>query len=247
MIMRAAVLFKACLSLILVAALGGCFYGPTAPKDIDPANMEGYGIVIVSCSTGTDPQSNYYCTPHVSFFYGSDQATRRKNGQFTSSGWLNTIPPFKSETGDLGENLAGTVYALHLKPGDYMFYGVSLTSNGHWTGMIRPPRCFRVTAGTVTYIGNLHFSTLLYDYYGCKKAGYRVEVKDMQTRDLPIILAKHPNLKADQIQISLMEGEQVGFNVMRGSRGAMDDGFDMSSYHMMCEEQRRNTGSKPSP
>lgn len=257
MSMRTVLLSNSCLSVICVLMVGGCGGPPTAPQDLDAGTLEGYGITIVSCSTETDPKS-YFQTPFISFAFSADQATDRRYGVLTSLDFIRTVPLYHTGLGDFGGQPVGSVYALRLKPGDYMFMHVGLIENGHWGGTIRPPRCFRVTAGTVTYIGNLHFSSssTWFDRDG-NRATYRVDVKDMHTRDLPIILAKYPKIKSDQIRVSLMEGEQVGFTrmrlLMRGGRlvdfveAKFQEGADMNTYQRQFEHQRGNIETQPSP
>lgn len=195
---------------VMVVGLSSRSLCSTAPAEVNSENMDGRGVVIVSCSQAVESPAKLFGNEVIAFCYFGNQATAKKY-PFSSSGRLRTAQTAfleREATGDFGKPSVGTVHALYLKPGDYMFY--TFWSPYWGVSAIRPPRFFRVQLGTVSYIGNIHYRPL-------GGAKYRVEVKDMRERDLPIVLKKYPNIKAEQVTFAIMEGEEIGFAI-RGQR-----------------------------
>ena len=147
------------------------------------------------------------------------------------------MPLFTSGLGDFGGQPVGTVYALNLKPGDYMFDGLTVYPA---SGLIRPPRVFHVLPGTVTYIGNIHYVPL-----GENK--YQIEVNDIRVCDLPVFLKKYPNMKAEQVEFAIMQGDQDGDTTFTrrsvGIRGGLEQSFDQNNYRLKYEQDRVKTNA----
>ena len=97
----------------------------------------------------------------------------------------------------------GEVAVLELPEGDYVAdkWSVSLSSGVDFFGPIEmtsektgePVKIsFTVRRGQITYLGNVHLSVHT-------RNTVRYEVKDMRTRDVPLVLKKLQNVSADQI------------------------------------------------
>ena len=241
------ILLRTSLVAALAATLSGCVSDPGASHDISLNQTEGRGLVIVSCSEANEGEVKVGSIiplksgPNISFHYSADQATRKKNWPTSIFGQLYTVPLLTSGLGDFGGHPVGTVYALNLKSGDYMFVGLTVYPS---SGLVTPPRCFHVLSGTVSYIGNIHYIPL-----GAGK--YQVEVKDMRDRDLPVFLKKHPNVKAEEVESAIMKGDQDGETTLtRGGgsfRGGMEQSFDENTYRLKYERDRDRTNTVVPP
>jgi len=104
--------------------------------------------------------------------------------------------------------ILGEVAVLDLPEGDYAAdkWSVSLSSGVDFFGPIEmtsdktgdPVKIsFTVRRGQITYLGNVHLSVHT-------RSTVRYEVKDMRTRDVPLVLKKLQNVSADQIDYSPM-------------------------------------------
>jgi hypothetical protein len=238
MMMHKTILLLHTLFLVGVAfGLEGCTFYARAPQEISQAQMEDTGLVVVSCTE--DSEGSNERAQGVSFDYSGDQDVRKMDRM--AFGILHTVPLFNTGVGDFGGRPVGTVYALSLKPGDYMFAGVMGTNT---SGLVRPPRCFHVSPGTVTYIGNIHYRP-----FGDGR--YTIEVKDMRDRDLPVFVKRYPAVKAEQVKFAIMEGQQIGFTIIEGQQAGLmfavnngvDHGFSVGSYQTRFERSRASTDS----
>lgn len=106
------------------------------------------------------------------------------------------------------DGVLGEVAVLELPEGDYAAdkWSVSLSSGVDFFGPIEmtsdktgePVKIsFTVRRGQITYLGNVHLSVYT-------KNTVRYEVKDMRTRDVPLVLKKLQNVRAEQIDYSPM-------------------------------------------
>lgn len=232
---------------LLTALLVSCVGNPSASHNISLNHTEGRGLVIVSCTEANKGEVKVGSIiplksgPNISFHYFADRATSKKNWPSSIQGQLYTVPLFTSGLGDFGGQPVGTVYALDLKPGDYMFAGLTVYPA---SGLIRPPRCFHVSPGMVTYIGNIHYIPLGEDKY-------QIEVKDMRDRDLPVFLKKYSNVKAEQVEFAIMQGDQGGDTTLTRGRGGfiggMEQSFDENNYRLQYEQDKVKTNAVVPP
>jgi hypothetical protein len=106
------------------------------------------------------------------------------------------------------DGVLGEVAVLELPEGDYAAdkWSVSLSSGVDFFGPIEmtsdktgePVKIsFTVRRGQITYLGNVHLSVHT-------RSTVRYEVKDMRTRDVPLVLKKLQNVSADQIDYRTM-------------------------------------------
>ena len=97
----------------------------------------------------------------------------------------------------------GEVAVLELPEGDYVAdkWSVSLSTGLDFSGPIEmtsektgePVKIsFTVRRGQITYLGNVHLSVHT-------RNNVRYEVRDMRTRDIPLVLKKFQSISADQI------------------------------------------------
>ena len=102
----------------------------------------------------------------------------------------------------------GEVAVLELPQGDYLAdkWSVSLSSGVDFSGPIEmtsektgePVKIsFTVRRGQITYLGNVHLSAHT-------RNNVRYEVRDMRTRDIPLVLKKFQSISADQIDYRAM-------------------------------------------
>jgi hypothetical protein len=191
------------LAVVLLAAAG---YGCNTPShDVSATQLGNHGLVIVSCSQATVGGVKPRSKEKIQFHYIGDKETWRKNYP-SAQGQLYTVPTFDLGNGDFGPDTYGTVYALSLKPGRYMFDGwwtsdqrggLKYSTLRHWTNM-SPTNFFNVLPGATTYIGNLHHTKQ-------SNGEGQVQLKDMRDRDLPVFLKKYPAVKSEDVRITIME------------------------------------------
>lgn len=102
----------------------------------------------------------------------------------------------------------GEVAVLELPQGDYVAdkWSVSLSSGVDFSGPIEmtsektgePVKIsFTVRRGQITYLGNVHLSVHT-------RNNVRYEVRDMRTRDIPLVLKKFQNVSAEKIEYGSM-------------------------------------------
>jgi hypothetical protein len=242
------------LSRALVMILAICMFCLKPQHVANAAESSGRGWVIVSCTAVAENDDHIAShTPYnnpsgpIAFSYSADSATSKKNGVMGSNGTLYSVPLFRSGFGDFEGNPTGTLYAIQMKPGDYMFLAVSAYL---LDGLIRPPRSFRVQPGMVTYIGNIQYVQI--GERSNNECKYRVEVKDMRDRDLSVFQKKYPKLKNEQIEFALMKGEPGWEMILRGRRtgpvfSGADQAADQGYYRLDYEKHRDKTNAVVKP
>lgn len=108
----------------------------------------------------------------------------------------------------------GSLFALSLAPGDYVFetWEVLNGNNGVISPTERNSIPFTVRKGQAVYIGNLHM------HLGRGKnifgvtiiADARPEITDQSQRDIPMLLQRYPNLKREDITITILDDRPWG-------------------------------------
>lgn len=110
-------------------------------------------------------------------------------------------PPFGTSTED---KPCGRLAVVELPQGEYEFYSWHGGSGGA-PGTVRKSvrarqefsKRFKVTAGKVVYIGNIHFSV--------SGGSYAIKIIDKRERDLPLFYSKYPKIPSDKIQIDILQ------------------------------------------
>lgn len=108
----------------------------------------------------------------------------------------------------------GSLFALSFAPGDYVFetWEVLNGNNGVISPIDRNSVTFTVRKGEAIYIGNLHMNLRKgQNVFGISIiAGARPEILDKSERDIPMLLKRYPNLKREDITISILDDRPWG-------------------------------------
>lgn len=109
------------------------------------------------------------------------------------------------------EGEKGRLALVELAAGEYEFYSWG-GSMGGWGGVrtLNSTRDFSkrfsVTAGKITYIGNIHLSVSgLSKIAISQKLPSAVIINDRRLKDIPAIFEKHPSLSKDDLIIKIMQ------------------------------------------
>lgn len=185
---------KLLLSLTIVLFAAGCANAPSSlTPDQKPAPDRGVLVASVTADHHRQPNDAWFYVRRV----GTQEPIRLS--AFGPASYLyksNDYPDHPSRRGQL--------VAMPLEPGDYELFGWTLylrTFGGY--GYISPktpppPLAFKVAAGRVTYLGNLHVDTVLgRSLIGLEIAvGGEVRVVDDFDPDVNLMKTKYPNLAA---------------------------------------------------
>lgn len=170
------------------------------------------GLIIGSATLG----EGYHWSPASFRFHFSKV---EKTGLFggKDSGFISAFPynsiMRRTEPSDF-KTATGTVFAISLAPGDYVFDNWDL-DNGE-TASIHPvnpkPLKFTVRKGKATYIGNLHMHLHKGRYQ--RGVGFigsgKPAILDRAARDIPLLLERYPNIERQDINIRIIDDRPWG-------------------------------------
>lgn len=189
--------------IIMVFLLGllqaGCAQPGAITKDYKLQNDNPKGLIAVNASFGDIPYAQ-----SLSFYFRN----KEKNFESLVSALDMSMKEYWSDYYVEGER--GSLAVIELDPGEYEFFTWT-GSLGGWGGQRSMnstqdfSRKFSVTAGKITYIGNIHL-----DVKGVSKLaiGQRlpaaVVVRDMRDKDVPAIFTNYPALNKDKLVVKIM-------------------------------------------
>ncbi len=198
---------------LALLVLSGCAYNTgSVDKDFAFTPETDSGLIIGSATLG---EGNRWYEASFRFHFseaGEPDIFGGRGGGFISAFPYNSLMR-RTEPSDF-KNATGTVFAITLAPGDYVFDNWDL-DNGS-TAILYPvnpkPLKFTVRKGEATYIGNLH----MYLRTGRSLAGIRVvadgrpAILDRSERDIPLLLQRYPNIKRQDIDVRIIDDRPWG-------------------------------------
>lgn len=221
------------LSILFTVVLVLAYCAPT-PKitrlknigeDYSLDDTKGRGVLIVSLThSGTRVSSMFVDLRGVdNDFKGEVSSIIEKRLFFERKKVMDWKCPMFGKTPE--DKPCGRVAIIELPQGEYEFYSwhgyetkMVPSSGGGFTRMqssvgVWPPpefsKRFKVIAGKVVYLGNLHISTRekwrMGRFAPYKDFRYTVKVADMRERDLPLAYQKNPKITADKVVVSILQ------------------------------------------
>lgn len=170
------------------------------------------GLIVGSASSG---EENSWYDAAVRFRYSL--AGKQDSFADTSAGFIEALPydPFLGPSGPSDfADASGTLFAIPLPPGDYVFYKWDIDNGSN--AIIYPidpkPLPFTVKKGEATYIGNLHMHLRT----GRNILGITIiadgqpAISDRSDRDIPLLLKRYTNLKREDIVIQILDDRPWG-------------------------------------
>lgn len=183
---------------LLAMLLGGC--GTTnigKEYSLDEAKGKGIGVMLASMTqAGLQSRFNMFVD-----LRGVDNKYNNKipvTDAFVTSDWACPFLGTGTE-----EQPCGRLAVIELPQGEYEFYswhgGASTGATSSVTVKSRQEfsKRFKVTAGKVVYVGNVHFSV--------SGGWYAMKIIDKRDRDLPLFSRKYPKITSDNIQIDIIQ------------------------------------------
>lgn len=197
------------LFVLFFLLLNGCAARNIA-REYSLDESKGTGIMLVSLTQAGLPSSlNMFADLRgVDNDYKSAVAV---TDIFFSADWR--CPPFGISTED---KPCGRLAVVELPQGEYEFYSWHGGSGGG-PGTVSTSvqarqefsKRFKITAGKVVYIGNIHFSIILYTKgllgIPVRSPSYDMKINDMRERDLPLFYSKYPKITSDKILIDIIQ------------------------------------------
>ena len=193
--------------------LSGCAYNAdSVDRDFAFTPETDTGLIIGSATLG---EGNHWYAASFRFHYsraGEPDIFGGKGRGFISAFPYNSLMR-RTEPSDF-KNATGTVFAIPLAPGNYVFDKWDLDNGA--TAMIHPvnplPLKFTVRKGEATYIGNLH----MHLHAGRTLPGIgvigsgRPAILDRSERDIPLLLQRYPNIKRQDIDVRIIDDRPWG-------------------------------------
>lgn len=192
------------LTIVLSALLGACAQLPGSEPQVE-GNNKSKGVIAASVTyTAGTRTTNAWFYVRKKGASDKDASIRLAAKPFLSmSGGAGLATMFRNIDFPDAPTRDGRVVAMSLEPGEYELHTWTLyiqAVNGY--GYISPkeappPLPFTISAGSVTYLGNLHGQTVM----GKNLLGLEVpasgypEITDKSERDIPLLIGKYPMLE----------------------------------------------------
>ena len=209
--------FRNSLLLIFGITLAACTgYKSGLPPDYNVLLDSANGVVVGS--VGTNPLGKQW-REWSQYLYLSSIDQKKRGSVASAVNWSNPFFPQPECPDDGLEAECGNLFAIILPAGEYEFWAVipamdsNAADNSTRYAVGLEGYKFEVQPGEATYIGNM-LSRLCggssYSYYGTAAIGRaRVaqgDVADRYARDLPLLVAKFPQLKNAVVKNETMPG-----------------------------------------
>ena len=205
--------FRAVSIVLAALVLSGCAFNTSSvDKDFALTPEADAGLIIGSATLG---EGSHWSPASFRFHFSKVEKTGLFGGK--DSGFISAFPynsiMRRTEPSDF-KTATGTVFAISLAPGDYVFDNWDL-DNGE-TASIHPvnpkPLTFTVRKGEATYIGNLHMHLLRGRYQ--RGVGFigsgKPAILDQSARDIPLILERYPNIERQDIIVRIIDDRPWG-------------------------------------
>lgn len=194
--------------------LFGCVSAPKSIKATDRVDSQK-GVLLASVTI-----DDARAVLDGSFFYSAKNSKKNKlgKGEYLIKSGMSMTRRFDDYPTDKSKN--GRLIAIPMNAGDYELTNWNLfVSQAGGFGNISPqepptPLPFTIEAGHVTYLGNLHITTITgKNVFGIEVpfGAYPVITNNEQI-DLSLLRSKYPNLNSWPIHSALIDGSQWQIN-----------------------------------
>jgi hypothetical protein len=196
-LIRGAKTVKMLLSAFVFIFLAGC---ANLQSQINPDYKldakSGQGIVVFTTTLSGEVASGWYLKFKVLYASSTSANPADLFEVWTTQRFLDTgelaIAPFRISIDVSDDRPLGRLHVLELKGGDYEFY--SYYASGSKIDTQPFSFQFKVSPGTVTYVGNVHFYQ---KETGYKASRINMSINDRQDRDLALFRLGYKKLSSD--------------------------------------------------
>jgi hypothetical protein len=184
-----------CFFSIIFIFLSGCG-ASNITKDYSLDKSKGTGILLASMTQAGLP-SSFNMFVHLRGVDNKYSNEVPVTDVFVSVDWPCPFLGTSTEAAPCGR-----LAVIELPQGEYEFYSWSGSSNNGKTSTTVSARKefsqrFKVAAGKVTYVGNMHFSVA--------RGSYALNALDKRDRDLPLFHSKYLRITPKDIQINIIK------------------------------------------